>query len=88
VFYWDDALNLDAVTEEGGTIDGTSFLNAWRGTAQEAAQRLDVSVVDIEAAKAALGAARLFVLAHRPVRRGPRAGRRSGLCGFRSPPAG
>jgi AP-1 complex subunit beta-1 len=67
VFYWDDAIPLPAVLEEGGTIDGSAFLSAWRGLAQESAQRLDVTIGDIEAAKAKLAAARLFVLAHRPV---------------------
>ena len=67
VFYWDDAIPLAAVLEEDGTIDGNAFLASWRGLAQEASQRLDVTISDIEAAKAKLGAARLFVLAHRPV---------------------
>lgn len=67
VFYWEDNLPLSSVLEEGGTIDGTTFLNAWRALQQEASQRLDVLIADIEAAKAKLGAARLFVLAHRPV---------------------
>jgi hypothetical protein len=68
VFYWDDALPIAAATDEAGTIDGTAFLNAWRALAPEASQRLEATVSDIEAVKAKLGAARLFVLANRPVR--------------------
>jgi hypothetical protein len=67
VFYWDDALPLAAVTEEDGTIDGGAFLNAWRGLGAEATQRLEATVSDVDAVKAKLGAARLFVLANRPV---------------------
>ena len=67
VFYWDDALPLGAVLEEGGAIDGGTFLNSWRAAGAEASQWLDVAVGDVEAAKAKLGAARLFVLAQRPV---------------------
>lgn len=69
VFYWDDALPLASVLEEDGTIDGGAFLSSWRAIGAEATQRLGVTVGDIEAAKAKLGAVRLFVLAHRPVSR-------------------
>jgi hypothetical protein len=74
VFYWDDALPLPSVLEEGGTIDGAAFLSAWRALAAEEARRLDVTIADIEAAKAKLAAVRLFVLAHRPVSLRGRAG--------------
>ncbi|WIA30567.1 hypothetical protein OEZ86_000650 [Tetradesmus obliquus] len=67
VFYWDDNIPLAPLLEEGGTIDGQAFLAAWRGLPQEAAQKLDVTIADVEAAKARLGAVNLFVLAHRPV---------------------
>jgi hypothetical protein len=71
VFYWDDTIPMAALLEEGGTIDGQTFLASWRAQPQEAVQKLDVTIADIEAAKARLGAVNLFVLAHRPV---------SGLC--------
>lgn len=67
VFYWDDNIPLAPLLEEGGTIDGQAFLAAWRGLPQEAVQKLDVTIADVEAAKARLGAVNLFVLAHRPV---------------------
>jgi AP-1 complex subunit beta-1 len=67
VFYWDDSIPMAALLEEGGTIDGQTFLASWRALPQEAVQKLDVTISDIEAAKARLGAVNLFVLAHRPV---------------------
>jgi hypothetical protein len=67
VFYWDDTIPMAALLEEGGTIDGQTFLASWRALPQEAVQKLDVIIADIEAAKARLGAVNLFVLAHRPV---------------------
>lgn len=67
VFYWDDTIPLAVLLEENGTIDGQSFLNTWRNLPQEAVQKLDVTISDIEAAKARLAAVNLFVLAHRPV---------------------
>jgi hypothetical protein len=67
VFYWDDTIPMAALLEEGGTIDGQTFLASWRALPQEAVQKLDVTIGDIEAAKARLGAVNLFVLAHRPV---------------------
>lgn len=70
VFYWDDAVPLAALLQEGGAIDGNAFLSAWRSLPGEAGGRLDVTVGDIDAASAALRAVNLFVLAHRPVRAG------------------
>ncbi|KAF6257431.1 beta-adaptin-like protein C [Scenedesmus sp. NREL 46B-D3] len=67
VFYWDDTIPMAALLEEGGTVDGQTFLASWRALPQEAVQKLDVTVGDIEAAKARLGTVNLFVLAHRPV---------------------
>lgn len=67
MFYWEDAVPLSSVLDEAGTIDGNEFLSSWRSLPQETTQRLGATVSDIEAAKAALGAARLFVLANRPV---------------------
>ncbi|KAF8068431.1 BETAC-AD [Scenedesmus sp. PABB004] len=67
VLYWDDAVPLPAVLEEGGAIDGQAFLAAWRALPETPAQRLDVTVADGDAAKAALAAVRVFVLAQRPV---------------------
>lgn len=67
VFYWDDTIPIAALLEENGTIDGQTFLNSWRNLPQEVVKRLDITIRDIEAAKAKLQANNLFVLAHRPV---------------------
>eukprot|EP00879_Flechtneria_rotunda_P010745 GHRR01011227.1.p1 GENE.GHRR01011227.1~~GHRR01011227.1.p1 ORF type:complete len:891 (+),score=379.26 GHRR01011227.1:368-3040(+) len=67
VFYWDDNIPLSALLEGNGTIDGQTFLNSWRSLPQESVQRLNVTISDIEATKAKLHSANLFVLAHRPV---------------------
>jgi hypothetical protein len=86
VLYWDDSIPLPAVLEEAGTIDGTAFLNTWRGLPQETVQKLGLTVSDIEATKARLGAVHLFVLAHRPVRcagGGRKGGRGWGVWGVR-----
>ncbi len=68
VFYWDDAVHLGPLLEEGGAIEGGAFLAAWRALPAEIPQRLTATVGDVEAAKARLQANNLFVLAHRPVR--------------------
>jgi hypothetical protein len=68
VLYWEDSIPLGALLVEDGTIDGQAFLASWRGLPQEAVRKLALSIEDIEAAKAQLASANLFVLAHRPVR--------------------
>lgn len=68
VFYWDDVIPVTALLEENSAIDGQTFLNTWRTLPQEVTQRLDITITDIEAAKAKLQASNIFVLAHRPVR--------------------
>lgn len=67
VFYWEDAIPLSAVLEEGGATEPQVFLAAWRQLPQEGPVQLPLNVNDAEAAKARLQAANLFVLAHRPV---------------------
>lgn len=68
VLFLKDVIGLEALLEEGGAIDGASFLAAWKALPPESHQRLAGLVVhDVEAAKAKLQAANLFVLAHRPV---------------------
>jgi hypothetical protein len=67
VFYWDDSIPLAAALEEGGTLEPTAYMGAWRAIAAEAKQQLNVSIGDVEAAKAKLAAGNVFVLAHRPV---------------------
>lgn len=68
VLFLKDGVRLEALLEEGGAIDGASFLAAWKALPAERQQRLPgLLVTDLEAAKAKLQAANLFVLAHRPV---------------------
>mmetsp|Transcript_32785 Transcript_32785/g.83205 ORF Transcript_32785/g.83205 Transcript_32785/m.83205 type:complete len:911 (-) Transcript_32785:492-3224(-) len=68
VLYFTDAISLVGLLEEGGAIDGPTFLSSWKALPPEAQQRLGTVVItDVEAAKAKLQAANLFVLAHRPV---------------------
>ena len=68
VLFLRDIVPLEALLDERGIIEGSQFLAAWKGLPRERQQRLAGLIVgDVEAAKAKLHAAHLFVLAHRPV---------------------
>jgi hypothetical protein len=68
VLYYEDALPLGALLAEAGAMDGHAFLAAWRALPTEASASMPaVAVADVAAVEAQLKAARLFLLAHRPV---------------------
>ncbi|KAG2441207.1 hypothetical protein HYH02_010051 [Chlamydomonas schloesseri] len=67
VLYFNDAVPLAALTEEGGTMEAADFLNAWKALPPEASARLPLAVPSAEVAKQRLAAAHLVVLAHRQV---------------------
>eukprot|EP00955_Chlamydomonas_euryale_P091059 364592-Chlamydomonas_euryale.AAC.8 len=66
-FFLPSSLCRHAHLQDDGAIEGAAFLSMWRSLPPEQASKLPLAVSDIEAAKAALTAANLFVLAHRPV---------------------
>ncbi|PNW76833.1 hypothetical protein CHLRE_11g478156v5 [Chlamydomonas reinhardtii] len=67
VLYFNDAVPLAALTEEGGTMEAADFLNAWKALPPEASARLPLAVPSADVAKQRLAAANLYVLAHRQV---------------------
>lgn len=69
VLYLSDSVALPAVLAEDGTVEGAAFVAAWKGVpeAAEVQQALGRTIADAPAAKRALRAANLFVLAHKTV---------------------
>ena len=69
VLYLTDAIPLGAVLAEGGKIESTEFVAAWKSIpeAQEVKQQLNVSIADADVATSKLEAQYLYVMAHKVV---------------------